>query len=611
MNFFRRRFAGLTFLFIFLFPLLAFSHESRHGLALHGEPNYPSNFTHFAYVNPDAPRGGELRLGAIGTFDNLNPFILKGMAASDSGMPFEKLMESALDEPFSQYGWLAESVTVAPDRSWVSYKLRSKARFHDGKPVTPDDVIFSFETLRDKGHPFYRSYYKDVVKAEKTGPLEVKFTFKGAGNTELPLIMGQLPVMAKHFWESKDFSATTLEPILGSGPYRFESVNAGRSTTLKRVADWWGKDLPVNKGRYNFDTIRTDYYRDSTVAIEAFLAGKYDLRVENIAKEWATAYTSPAVKQGLIVKKEFPNALPSGMQGFIFNMRRNVFKDKRVREALNLAFDFEWSNKTVAYGAYKRTRSYFENSELEARGLPSPEEMKILETYKGKIPDEVFTTEYNPPKTDGSGDARENLRKAAALLKEAGWTLKNGKLKDAAGKSLSFDILTESPTFERWIQPFLRNLERLGIEARYRIVDAAQYQSLVDNFDYDIIVHVFGQSLSPGNEQRDYWSSARADQKGSRNLIGVKDPVVDELVEKLVYAPDRASLVTLCHALDRVLQWSVYVIPHWYMGAYRVAYWDMFGQPSVSPPYGLPFEDAWWIDAEKMKKIASTRKRNR
>jgi len=605
------RVTGVVIAVLCLLTFSVAAQEAKHGLALHGEPNYPANFTHFNYVSPDAPKGGDLRLASVGTFDNLNPFILKGIAAADAGMVFEKLMESSLDEPFSQYGWLAENVTVANDRSWVSYKLRSQARFHDGKPVTADDVIFSFETLRDKGHPFYRSYYKDVLSAEKLGPLEVKFTFKGTNNTELPLIMGQLPVMAKHFWKGKEFSATTVEPILGSGPYKIESVTPGRSMTLRRVADWWGKDIPVNKGRYNFDTIHYDYYRDATVAIEAFLAGKYDVRLENIAKEWATAYTSPAVKEGLIIKKEFPNELPSGMQGFVFNLRREVFKDKRVREALNYAFDFEWSNKTVAFGAYKRSRSYFENSELAARGLPSPDELKILEPYKGKIPDDVFTTEYNPPKTDGSGDARANLRKAAEILKQAGWNLKDGKLINAQGKPLSFEILSESPAFERWIQPFLRNLERLGVQARYRIVDAAQYQSLIDNFEYDMVVSVFSQSLSPGNEQRDYWSSAKADQKGGRNLIGVKEPVVDELVEKIIHAPDRPTLITLCHALDRVLQWSYYVIPHWYTGAYRVAYWDMFGQPAIMPKYGLAFEDAWWIDADKMKKITAAQKRNR
>lgn len=601
---------GVACLFI-LFSLPALAQTAQHGIALHGDPKYGKNFTHFDYVNPGAPKGGEVRLAAIGTFDTLNPFTLKGVAATDAGLVFETLMAASLDEPFSQYGWIAESVTVAPDRSWVSYKIRPEARFHDGKPITPEDAIFSFETLRDKGHPFYRSYYKDVVKAEKTGEREVKFTFKGPGNTELPLIMGQLPVLAKHFWQGKDFTATTLEPILGSGPYKIDKFTPGRSIAYKRIDDWWAKDLPINKGRSNFDTIRYDYYRDTTVAIEALFAGRYDFRAENIAKEWATAYTTDAVKKGQIVRQEIKNELPSGMQAFIFNVRREIFKDRRVREALGYAFDFEWSNKNVAYGAYKRTDSYFVNSELAAHGLPSPDELKILEPYRGKIPDEVFTKEFKNPSTDGSGDNRENLRKAAALLQEAGWTLKDGKLLNAKGEPFKFEIVDESALFDRWLQPFLRNLERLGIEARLRTVDTAQYQNILDTFDFDMTIHVFPQSLSPGNEQRDYWNSARADQKGGRNLIGIKNPVVDELVEKLVHAHDRAGLVTLCRALDRVLLWNYYVIPQWYTGGYRLAYWDIFGQPTLAPKYGLGFPETWWIDPAKAKKIEDMRKRNR
>jgi microcin C transport system substrate-binding protein len=606
-----KKFNAALFIFLSLSTLPAFAQTPQHGIALHGPVKYAPDFTHFDYADPAAPKGGDVRLGTIGTFDSLNPYTLKGVAATDAGLVFETLMAGALDEPFSQYGWVAESVTVAPDRGWVSYKIRPEARFNDGQPITPDDVIFSFETLRDKGHPFYRSYYKDVVKAEKTGPNEIKFTFRTTGNTELPLIMGQLPVLAKHFWKEKDFAATTLEPILGSGPYKIESLTPGRDITYRRVADWWAKDLPVNKGRYNFDTIRYDYYRDATVVIEAFFAGRYDFRLENIAKEWATAYTTDAVKKGLIVKQGIKNELPSGMQAFVFNTRRDIFKDPRVREALGYAFDFEWSNKNFAYGAYKRTDSYFANSELAATGLPSPDELKLLEPYRGKIPDEVFTSVFRPPVTDGSGLARENLKKAAALLRDAGWMLKNGKLFNAKGEPLKFEIVDSSPLFERWVQPFLRNLERLGVQAGFRVVDTAQYQNLIDNFDYDVIVHVFSQSLSPGNEQRDYWTSSRAGQKGSRNLIGIKSPVVDELIEKLVHAKDRTELVTICHALDRVLLWNYYVIPHWYTGSYRMAYWDMFGQPKVAPKYGLAFPETWWIDPVKQDKINAARKRNR
>ncbi len=577
--------------------LLASPARAAHGIALHGEPKYPASFTHFDYVNPDAPKGGELRLAAIGTFDTLNPFTLKGLAAANASLVFETLMEASLDEPFSQYGRIAQEVTVAKDRSWVSYKIRPEARFSDGSPVTPEDVIFSFETLRDKGHPFYRSYYKDVVKAEKTGPREVKFSFKGPGNTELPLIMGQMPVLAAHFWKDKDFAATTLSPIVGSGPYEIEKVEPGRFIVYKRAQNWWGENLPVNKGRYNFDRIRVDYYRDASVALEGLFAGKYDFRLENSAKNWATSYDAPAVKSGRIVRREVPNELPAGMQGFVFNTRREIFKDPRVRQALTLAFDFEWGNKNVAHGAYKRTESYFANSELAARGLPSPEELKLLEPFRGEIPDEVFTKIYEAPKTDGTGNARENLRRAAALLAEAGWTVKNGVLTNEKGQPFAFEIVESSPLFERWVQPFLRNLERLGVRARYRVVDSSQYQNLLDDFNFDMTIHVFAQSLSPGNEQRDYWGSAKADQKSSRNLIGVRSRAVDALVEKIVHAKDREELRAACRALDRVLLWGHYVIPHWNYGGYRIAYWDKFGQPAITPKYGFDPESLWWAKA--------------
>lgn len=568
--------------------------DLRHGLALHGTLKYHVDFKNFDYVNPQAPKGGTLRLAALGSFDNLNPYILKGVPATGLGLVFETLMESALDEPFSQYGRLAESVEVAKDRSWVSYVLRPEARFHDGSPVTPEDVLFSFETLRDKGHPSYKSYYKDVQKAEKTGPHSVKFTFRTNKNTELPLIMGQLPVFSKQDWKNKDFAATTLTPIVGSGPYKIETVTAGRDITYKKVANWWGENLPVNKGQYNFDTIRYDYYRDSTVATEAFFAGRYDVRLENIAKNWATLYTTPAVQKGEIQRREIKNQLPSGMQGFVFNLRRPLFQDSRVREALGYAFDFEWTNKTVAYGSYQRTKSYFMNADLASSGLPSPQELALLEPFRGRVPDDVFTKAYEPPASDGSGNLRDNLAKAAALLKDAGWRLEKGQLVDAKGAPFTFEILESSPLFERWVQPFLRNLERLGIKAQLRAVDTAQYQNRLNSFDFDMVIHVFGQSLSPGNEQRDMWSSAKADQLGSRNLIGIKNEAVDALVEKVVAAPDRESLVTATRALDRVLLWNHYVIPHWYSGVFRIAYWNKLGVPDVNPAYDIPYVTTWW-----------------
>jgi len=608
---FRIKSACVLMVLALLFTTPTFADDAQQGIALHGTPKYAPGFTHFDYVNPDAPKGGEIRLDSLGTFDTVNPFTLKGVAADNAAIVFETLMVKSLDEPFTEYGWVAESTTVASDRSWVSYHLRPEARFHDGAPITPEDVIFSFETLRDKGQPFYRSYYKDVAKAEKMDAHDVRFSFKDTTNTELPLIMGELPILSKKFWQGKDFGATTLEPIMGSGPYEIDTIEQGRRMSYKRVKNWWAKDLPVNKGRYNFDEIRSDYYRDATVALEAFLAGRYDLRQENVAKNWALAYNTPAVKDGLIKRDVLKNELPTGMQAFIFNTRRPIFKDRKVREALNYAFDFEWSNKNFAYGAYERTKSYFENSELAAHGMPTSDELKILEPYRGKIPDEVFTQEFTLPKTDGSGDNRDNLHKAAELLKEAGWTLKDGKLVDASGKPFTFEIVDAEPMFERWTEPMLRNLERLGIKATFRSVDASQYQNLMDSYDFDVTISVFPQSLSPGNEQFAYWSSAKADVKGGRNLIGVRDPVVDDLLKLLVHAKSREDLITTCHALDRVLLWQYYLIPHWHIGSYRIAYWDRFARPAIAPKYGLEVVDGWWTDPTKATKIDTAQKRNR
>jgi len=601
--------SSFLFLFLALIGLPAMAQTAEHGRALHGKPLYPSTFTHVDYVNPDAPKGGTLHLSSLGTFDTLNPFTLKGVAADGTGMVFETLMTRSMDEPFSQYGWVAESVTVAPDKTWVSYKLRPEAKFHDGSPITPEDVIFSYETLRDKGHPTYRSYYKDVVNAEKTGKNDVRFTFRDGKNTELPMIVGELPILSKKSWKDKNFAATTLEKIMGSGPYEIESFTPGRSITFARIKDWWAADLPINKGRYNFDHITYDFYRDMTVATEAFFAGRYDYRFENVAKNWALNYDTPAVKKGQIRKQEIKNELPSGMQAFIMNTRRPLFKDRKVREALGYAFDFEWSNKNFAYGTYSRTSSYFENSELAAKGIPTPAELKILEPYRGKIPDEVFTTEFTLPKTNGSGDCRDNLRKAAELLREAGWTMKNGMLTNAEGTPFTFEILEYQPMFERWVQPMLRNLERLGIKATFTIVESSQYQNRLSGFDYDIITGIFGQSLSPGNEQRDMWGSNKVDVKGSRNLIGVRDPVADELIDKLVRAETREDLITYSRALDRVLLWQYYVIPHWFSGVYRIAYWDKFGQPKIAPKYGLAVVDSWWLDPTKAQKIDAAQNR--
>lgn len=563
---------------------------------MHGAPKYAADFTHLDYVNPDAPKGGTLRLSALGTFDSLNPYIVKGMAADGLGLAYETLLEQTADEPFSAYGLIAQSLETPPDRSWVAFTLRPQARWHDGQPVTADDVVWSFKTLTTQGAPFYRVYYAHVKDVVAETPSRVKFIFDMAGNRELPLIVGQIPVLPKHYWTDgkHDFAQTTLDPPPGSGPYEVGAVVPGRSIEYRRIADWWGKDLPINRGRYNFDRITYDYYKDGGVALEALFAGNYDFRQENIAKQWATAYDAPAVKDGRIVKAEISHTLPQGMQGFVFNTRRPPFQDRAVREALTYAFDYEWSNKQFAYGAYKRSSSYFSNSEMEAKGLPQGPELAILEPFRGQIPDEVFTTEYNPPKTDGSGNARANLKKATEILDAAGWKPGPDGVRAKDGVRLDFEFLDDNPAFERWILPFTKNLERIGVKARYRVIDPAQYQNRIRTFDFDMTVGVFGQSNSPGNEQREFWGADKADMPGSRNLIGVKDPVVDALIEQIVSAPTREDLVLRCRALDRVLQWGYYLVPNWHISAWRVAYWDRFDRPENPPPFALPVAETWW-----------------
>lgn len=579
-----------------------------HAVALYDTPKYPADFQHFDYVNPDAPKGGTLRLSALQTFDSLNPYIIKGVQAAGAEIPFESLVERSQDEPFTVYGLLAQTINVAPDKSWTEFTLRPEARFHDGKPVTADDVVFSFQTLVEKGSPTFRMMYRDVTKAEALDTRHVRFTFKDGSNRQLPLKIGEFPVFAKHFWDGKDFAATTLQPILGSGPYKIAAVEPGRSISYERVKDYWGAQLPNNRGRYNFDILHFDYYRDETVQLESFLAGRYDLRQENTAKLWATGYNTPALKSGTLIKQEIPNELPVGMQGFILNQRRPQFQDIRVREALDLAFDFAWGNKTTAFGAYKRTESYFANTELAATGLPSADELKILEPFRGKIPDAVFTSEYKEPVTDGSGDIRDNLRRASALFQEAGWVLKDGKLVNGkTGEPFRFVILASDNRFDRWVQPYFRNLERLGLKPSVRIVDSAQFQHLVNHFDFDVIVSGFSHPLSPTLEQRNYWSSANADVVGSNNLIGIKNPVVDALVEGIIAAKDRNDLVNHCRALDRVLLWNRYVIPQWHISTHRVAYWNKFGQPKIPPKYGLGYLDQWWLDAEKAKTLPQSK----
>ena len=584
----------------------ALAQQSAHGLAMHGDMKYGPDAKHFDYVNPDAPKGGELRLPAIGTFDNFNPYIIKGSAAAGLGELYVPLSIQSLDEPFTEYGQLAEKIETPADRSWVKFTLRPEARWSDGKPITADDVIFTLDILRQKGLPFFRAYYGSVEKSEKISEREVRFTFKGETNLELPLIIGQMPVLPKHYWESREFDRTTLEPPVSSGPYRIKSFEPGRYIVYERVKDWWAKDLWLNRGRFNFDQVRYEYYRDATVAFEAFKSGQTDLRVENIARNWATGYDIPAVQNGLIVKREIEHDLPQGMQAWVINLRRPQFQDARVRQALTQMFDFEWMNKTLFYDSYIRTRSYFSNSELASSGLPSPEELKILEPLRGQIPEEVFTREFKLPETDGSGNNRAGLREALRLFKEAGWEVKDGKLvKD--GKPFEFEILLSNPSFERVALPFKQALERIGITASVRTVDTAQFQRRTDTFDFDVIVGGAGQSLSPGNEQREFFGSEAAKQEGSRNLSGISNPAVDRLIELVISAPDREALVARTRALDRVLLWNWYMIPQWHFSAFRIAYWDVFGMPRNNPKYGLPIDDTWWIDEAKLKAMQGKR----
>jgi len=576
----------------------------KHAQTLYDEPpKYPANFKHFDYVNPDAPKGGTLRQAGFGGFDSLNPFINKGVPADDIGMIYDTLTRHGLDEPFTEYGLLAEKIEKAPDNAWVRFYLRPEARFHDGQPVTAEDVKFSFDTLMSKGAPMYRGYYADVEKVEVESLQRVRFVFKQAGNRELPLIVGQLPVLPKHWWAERDFSKGNLDVPLGSGPYKVADVQAGRSIRYERVKDWWGKDLPVNRGFYNFDTLEIDYYRDNTVALEALKAGQFDYWLETSAKNWATAYNTPAVANGQLIKEEIANHNPTGMQGFIFNTRRPLFTDRRVREALGLLFDYEWANRQLFNGAYTRTRSYFDNSELASVGLPSADELKLLEPLRAQIPPQVFTDEYHPPVTDGSGIIREQQRRAYQLLQEAGWRVDGDQMLDSTGKPVSFEFLLAQTEFERVLLPFKRNLADLGIELVIRRVDVSQYINRLRSRDFDLIVGGFGQSNSPGNEQREYWHSSSADNPGSRNFIGLKDTAVDSLVEGLINADSRQNLITHTRALDRVLLWGHYVVPNWHIKTWRVAYWNRFEHPEISPKYDIGLH-TWWAREKSPEAVA-------
>ncbi|KAA6166934.1 ABC transporter substrate-binding protein [Pseudomonas marginalis] len=567
----------------------------QHALTLYDEPpKYPANFKHVDYVNPDAPKGGTFRESAMGSFDSLNPFISKGVPADNIGLVFDTLAQQGLDEPITEYGLIAGKIEKAPDNSWVRFYLRPEARFHDGHPVHAEDVVFTFETLIKQGSPIYRTYYADVSEVVAEDPLRVLFKFKHTSNRELPLILGQLPVLPKHWWAGRDFAKSSLEIPLGSGPYKVAEVKPGRSIRYERVKDYWAKDLPINKGLYNFDYRISDYYRDNTVALEALKAGQFDYWQETTAKNWANAYNVPAVAEGRLIKEELPNGNPTGMQGFVFNIRKPMFQDVRVRKAISLLLDFEWSNKQLFNGAYTRTRSYFENSDMAATGLPGPAELAILEPLRGRIPPQAFTEAFAPPKTDASGMIRTQQREAYQLLQEAGWRIVDDKMVDTNGKPVSIEFMLFQTDFERILLPFKRNLADLGIELVIRRVDVSQYVNRVRSRDFDMMVGSFPQSSSPGNEQREFWQTSSADNPGSRNYIGLRDPAIDELVEQLINADSRNSLVAHAKALDRVLQFGYYVIPNWHIKTYRVAYWNHLGHPKVPPRYDVGI-NTWWI----------------
>ena len=578
----------------------AAAQEAAHGLSLFGDLKYGPDFPHFDYANPSAPKGGLLHLATVDTFSTLNPFTLKGVSAAGAGLPFESLLEGSADEADAAYGLIAESVVLAPDRRSVRFHLRPEARWHDGTPITARDVAFSYEILTTEGHPAYANNLAGVDRVETTGDHDVTFHLADPDNRKLPLIVGGLSIVSEAYYRDRAFGETTMEPPLGSGAYRVAKVDPGRSVTYERVPDYWGAGLPLNVGRYNFDTIVYDYYRDRTVLVEALKAGEYDFHEEYTSKVWATQYDIPAVEEGWLVKDVLKDNTPSGVQAFFFNTRLPRFQDRRVREALAYAFDFEWLNKNQFYGLYDRMASYFENSELAARDLPSEAELALLEPHRGTVPEEVFTKAFVPPATDGSGNNRGNLRAARSLLKEAGWVTKEGALVNGeTGEPMTVEFLYFEPTFERIYAAFGRSLERLGVGVNLRLVDGAQYEERLKTHDFDITTIRFVFNLSPGAELNSYFASSTVDQVGSFNIPGIKDPVVDALIGEVAAATDRPSLIAAARALDRVLLWGHYMIPQWYKGAHHLVYWNKFDRPALKPRYARGVFDTWWIDREK------------
>ncbi len=601
----RTTLTGAAFLGLLLFAAPAEA-EPRHGMSTFGDLKYGSDFTQFDYVNVNAPVGGTVRLRDLGSFDNLNPFILKGIRLRGMGavamfLPFESLMTGTADEPDSLYGLIAESVDVGPGKAWVTFKLRPEARWHDGSPITVDDVIYSFNILKEQGRPSYRIQYADIASVEAVGADSVTFTFtEDSIKRDLPAVAAGMPILSKDYYETVEFDKTTFDPPMGSGPYRIKSADPGRSIVYERVREYWGWHLPVNRGRYNFGEIRFDFYRDRTVAFEAFKAGDYDFREEFTSKTWATGYDFPAVADGRVIKVRIPDQSPANRQWFVLNTRLAKLSDPRVRQAVGLTFDFEWTNENLFYGIYDRLNSIYQNTPMAAQSPPNEAEIALLEPHRDNLPAGLFEGVMTQLATDGSGNIRESLRTATRLLEDAGWTVEDGELRNQAGERLELEFLLISPSFERIIAPMVTNLERLGIAARIRIVDSAQYANRLQSFDFDITTIAFGTPMTPGIGERNFWGSAAAAAEGSINYGGIADPVIDDLLEHLAAATDRTSLTVAARAIDRVLMWNHYLIPQWFRSDHTVAYWAIFGRPDNPPPFALGFLDTWWIDEAKL-----------
>lgn len=599
------RFFQSFFVVSIFFASAAFASNNiikSHAISMHGTPKYSADFTRFDYTSDQTQKGGLLRLAGFGTYDSLNEFIAKGNSVDNIELLYDTLMVQSLDEPFTKYGLLAHTIEYPEDRKWVAFHLRPEAKFHDGHPITANDVVFTFNLLIEKGSPKYQFYYADVLNVKAIDDLTVKFTFKDTENKELPLIIGELPVLPEHFWKDKEFDKSSLEIPLGSGPYHIKSIDAGRSITYQRDDNYWAKSLAVNQGFYNFDLINIDYYRDSNVAIEALKANEYDFRWENSSKFWSTSYDIQSVRDKRLVKRQIRHQANKGMQAFAFNLRKPIFQDISLRKAISYAFDFEWSNEALFYNVYKRAYSFHSNSELASTGLPTDEELALLLPYKDKLPSSVFTEAYIPPISDGTGRNRPNLRIAKKLLDQAGYQVRKNQLYNAQGQAINFEILLVSPGFERIVNPFIKNLKKLGIYVNVRLVDSSQYINRKRNFDFDMMVHIFSQSESPGNEQQNFWGSLSAEINGSGNLSGVKNDVVDKLIKHVINAKSRSELIVASRVLDRVLLHQYFAIPQWYTSDVRIVYWDKFDRPKISPIYDRYFNKGihtWWYDESK------------